>query len=128
MPAPRAVLIDLYENRMDPGKPWTVTDKGGKLSPTPKVGAKHVGTHLNNLVYHAPPKAEEVTKPVEKPAPALKSALVRPAPVAVAPVTEATKEKSKAEEAPAVTLATSEDGETVVLASSKKLRAEKQAK
>jgi|SRR5579863_1042278 len=96
MPAPRAVLADLLANNMNPGQAWTVTDKGGHLTPTPKVGAKHAGQHINQ----------------------------RSLPVATQPVQNALKELPKKEEPKPVVAPKVEervvDEEVTVIASSKK--------
>ncbi len=64
MPAPKAVLRDIHDLGLDPAKPWIVTDKGGRLTSTPKAAAVHAGVHINQMTVHkpvdtAPAKVEE---------------------------------------------------------------------
>ena len=117
MPAPRAVLADINDLGLDPAKPWTVTDKGGRLTATPKPNAKHAGMHINqrtlpNAIKELPrepeAKAEEVVV-VKKSKLAATPPAPAPEPVkaaeAVKPVEKPTEEvkpvEVKTEEKPA---------------------------
>ena len=71
MPAPRAVLADITDLRLNPGNPYSICDKGGRLATTPKTGAKQPP----GVLYETAPKAEPK----------------KPEPVAVAKVVAAPK-------------------------------------
>ena len=113
MPAPKAVLRDIADRNLDPGYAHSITGKDGRIIPPAaiKPGAKHAGVHINQRILPVP---EE--HPVQN---ALKQLPVEEKPAAVeAEPVEA--EKEDAELVPEVG-----EGETVVVASSKKLRAKK---